>query len=226
MFSHLAVHSSQRQNPLLKSLRAVQYTINDAISPAHYLISDSCCALFLSLKYHVIHPNYIIERITELKRNYQQKLLLLLIDHLVYEQILKELTMVATRTDFTLLVAWTYDDAAQHIANYRLNFDKPPDLIRGPVHVPTTSKATGSDKTVASVVDLNHQSLVDALTNVKAVNRTDAVTLLSTFDTFENIVNAGVNNLTLCPGISMKKAHRLHQLFNKPFVKGKESELN
>lgn len=185
----------------------MRYVLNDSIAPAHYLLSDSCCALFLSLKYHVIHPDYIYERINELQHKYQLKILLVMVDHIIYETHLKELTLLAVRTNFTLMLAWTYEEAARHIENYRNSAEKSPDVIRGCFEDGTKSTSANQQ-----------QSLVDALTSVKSVNRTDAVTLMSTFETFENIIKANMDELTVCPGISMVKARRLHTLFNKPLL--------
>lgn len=205
----LTVNSNQRQNPLLQQLRFSRYAFNDSISPAHYLLFDSCCALFLSLKYHVIHPSYIYDKVAELRNKYQLKILLVLVDHLIYEPSLKELTLMAVRTNFTLLVAWSYEEAARHLDNYRMNAEKPPDAIMGRNFEDNSKNGKGK----------NLQSLTEALTSVKAVNRTDAITLLSTFETLENLVSANTDELTICPGISMVKARRLHTLFNKPFIK-------
>ena len=35
-------------------------------TPADYVMSDTACALFLSLRYHQLHPNYIARRLGEL----------------------------------------------------------------------------------------------------------------------------------------------------------------
>lgn len=130
-----------------------------------------------------------------------------MIDHLIYDALLKELTILSIRTNFTLLICWNYDEAAKHIENYRLNIDKSAEIIMG--------KNFNTNQTNNAV---NQQSLTDALTSIKGINRTDAVTLLSTFETFENLVNANSDEISLCPGISMVKAERLHAIFNKPFI--------
>ena len=59
--------------------------------------------------------------------------------------------------------------------------------------------------------------VADALTTVKGVNKTDATTLLTTFDSFASIVRADEEKLLLCPGMGPLKAKRLHQLFDAPF---------
>jgi DNA excision repair protein ERCC-1 len=54
-----------------------------------------------------------------------------------------------------------------------------------------------------------YQCLVEALTSVKSINKTDAVSLISMFDTFENIVKADEEELTLCPGMASLKVYFL-----------------
>lgn len=203
------MNPNQKQNPLLQNLKSTRYVINESISPAHYVLFDSCCALFLSLKYHAIHPDFIYERINELKNKFQLKILLVLIDHIVYESILKELSILSVRTNFTMMLAWNYEEAAKHIENYRLNADKPPDVIMG----------RSFEENSKSNPTTGQQGLVDALTSIKSVNRTDAVTLLSTFESLANVIHANTDELTICPGISIVKARRLHSIFHRKFIK-------
>ncbi|KAH9406076.1 hypothetical protein TYRP_013676 [Tyrophagus putrescentiae] len=198
----ILVNSNQQKNPLLQSLRSVRY-------------------------YHVIHPEYIYERVNELSRGgglYQLKVLLVMVDHVVYEAHLKELTILAVRTNWTLLVAWTYEEAARHIEHLRVNAEKPADVIMGRFDdglgcgtTSTSTSSTGNSSSSSSKAFSMNQSLVDALTSVKSVNRTDAATLLGSFDTFGDLVRANTDLLTCCPGISMVKAKRLQTLFQKPF---------
>ena len=62
-----------------------------------------------------------------------------------------------------------------------------------------------------------YSKLIDALTSVKSVNKTDAVTLLTTFGSLENIVKASIEDLTLCPGFGPQKAQRLHKVLHQTF---------
>ena len=54
------------------------------------------------------------------------------------------------------------------------------------------------------------------------VNRTDVLTLLSTFGSVENIVRAGEEEMSFCPGLGIHKAKRLHTLLHEPFLKSKK----
>lgn len=203
IYSHFAVNPNQKGNGLLKSLDKIHAIFDENISPAHYVLSDSCCALFISLNYHIIHPNYIGEIVDKVRKSYRLKLLLVLIDHTTFEKHLQNLTMLAIRTDFTLLVGWSFDDMARHITNYRLSAGKPADMIKG---------LEGGNLQA-------YESLTRALTQVKSVDRLVAANLLANFGTFENLVKADVDGLKMCDNISDTKAERLKQFFDKPFIR-------
>ena len=46
--------SNQRGNPLLKSIRNVPWEYGDIVPD--YVMGHTCCALFLSLRYHNLNP--------------------------------------------------------------------------------------------------------------------------------------------------------------------------
>ena len=60
-------------------------------------------------------------------------------------------------------------------------------------------------------------TLIEALTSVKSVNKTDAVTLLGTFKTLDAIARASPEDLALCPGFGPNKARKLHKVFSEQF---------
>jgi len=61
---------------------------------------------------------------------------------------------------------------------------------------------------------------------VKGINKTDVVSLSSTFESLANMATASKDNLALLPGFGPLKAQRLHDLIQLPFVakKSKETE--
>lgn len=61
--------------------------------------------------------------------------------------------------------------------------------------------------------------MANALTTIRAVNKTDAALLLSTFGSLENIFNASLQSLALCPGFAQHKATQLYNTLHKPFRK-------
>lgn len=58
---------------------------------------------------------------------------------------------------------------------------------------------------------------MDALTSIRSVNKTDAVTLLNVFKTLANLIEAKPEQIALCPGIGPQKAKRIHAALHEPF---------
>jgi DNA excision repair protein ERCC-1 len=114
----------------------------------------------------------------------------------------QELNKIAVLTNCTLMLAWSFEEAARYLETYKAFESKPPDMLMERVEKDYQSK------------------LVDALTTAKAVNKTDVVMLSEAFGTLTDIINASVDELVLCPGLGQRKAQRLHALFHEPFVSG------
>ncbi len=70
----IQVSPRQRGNPVLKEIRNVPWAY--AETSADFLLSEKTCALFLSLKYHLLHPDYLPRRLRELSTSQPQRLLL------------------------------------------------------------------------------------------------------------------------------------------------------
>ena len=206
--SSLLVHSRQRGNPLLKHFRQVKWEYSDMIlGGADYSMSRSSCALFLSLRYHTLNPNYIYDRLKSNKLPYQLKILLVQCDVNDPSQSLKELARLCNLYDLTLLVSWTDEESAKYLETYR--------IMEG--------------KSAENLMDTQqHQSndyltkFIDMITQVKSVNKTDAQTLLHAFGSVESILNATNEQLCVCPGLGTLKAQRLYQAFKQPFKRQKQ----
>lgn len=65
----------QRGNPLLKHIRNVPYEFGEVVPD--YVMGATTCAIFLSLRYHRLNPQYIHERLKILGQQYQLRVLLL-----------------------------------------------------------------------------------------------------------------------------------------------------
>lgn len=77
---------------------------------------------------------------------------------------------------------------------------------------------------IFSFTSLSYFQLINALTTVRSVNKTDAMTLLTTFGTFEDIIQAPSGSLALCPGFGPQKAQRLHKTLHETFLQQKNTE--
>ncbi|XP_064405724.1 DNA excision repair protein ERCC-1-like isoform X3 [Halichondria panicea] len=186
----------------MKHVRNVPWELGD-IAP-DFELGRTVCALFLSVRYHSLHPDYIHCRLKELGKQYELRILLVYVDTTESHHALQELTKMALLADLTLILAWSPEEAARYLETYKAYENKPPDLIM---------ERTDSDFS---------SRVIDSLTTVKKVNKTDAATLLNNFKTMEKLVQASKEELTMCPGLGPQKAQRLYDLFHEPFLRTKK----
>uniref|UniRef100_A0A8B9NJE4 DNA excision repair protein ERCC-1 n=1 Tax=Accipiter nisus TaxID=211598 RepID=A0A8B9NJE4_9AVES len=197
--SSIIVSPRQRGNPVLKFIRNVPWEFGDVVPD--YVLGQSTCALFLSLRYHHLNPGYIHDRLRHLGRSYGLQLLLLQVDVKDPHQALKELAKICILADCTLLVAWSPEEAGRYLETYKAYEQKPPDLLKERVEQDFLSRMT------------------DCLTSIKSVNKTDALSLLTTFGSLAAVVDASREDLSLCPGVGPQKAKRLFDVLHEPFLK-------
>uniref|UniRef100_UPI0037E953A0 DNA excision repair protein ERCC-1 n=1 Tax=Semicossyphus pulcher TaxID=241346 RepID=UPI0037E953A0 len=202
--SSIIVSPRQRGNPILKFVRSAPWEFGD-VAP-DYVLGLTTCALFLSLRYHNLNPNYIHERLKQLGQTFTLRVLLVQVDVKDPHHALKELARICIMADCTLILAWSPEEAGRYLETYKSYENKPADLLKEQVEKNYLSKVT------------------DCLTTVKSINKTDAITLLSTFSSIEGIISASKEDLVLCPGLGPQKARRLYDVLHKPFLKSKIKE--
>ncbi|XP_021001578.1 DNA excision repair protein ERCC-1 [Parasteatoda tepidariorum] len=200
-YSAILVNPRQRGNPLLKHIRNVPWEFGE-IEP-DYVIGKTSCALFLSLRYHNLYPNYIHDRLKALGKSYNLRVLLVQVDVTEPNPPLKDLSVISILADCTLMVCWSAEEAGSYLETYKMFENKSADFIK---------KRQDND---------NYSQLVDCLTTIRSINKTDAMVLLSTFKTLKGIVSASVEELTLCHGMGPLKANRLYEALRKPLKKEK-----
>lgn len=198
----ILVNPRQRGNPLLKHIRNVPWEY-DEIEP-DYIMGKTTCALFLSMRYHNLFPNYIHERLKSLGKSFSLRILLVQVDVLEPVHPLKDLSVIAILADCTLMVAWSAEEAGNYLETYKMYENKSADLIK---------EKQGTD---------NYSQLIDCLTSIRSINKTDAMVLLSTFGTLEKIIQASVADLSMCPGMGPLKAKRLYDALQKPLKNEKK----
>ncbi|XP_005001376.1 DNA excision repair protein ERCC-1 isoform X1 [Cavia porcellus] len=195
----IIVSPRQRGNPVLKFVRNVPWEFGEVIPD--YVLGQSTCALFLSLRYHNLHPDYIHERLQSLGKNFALRILLVQVDVKDPQQALKELAKMCILADCTLILAWSPEEAGRYLETYKAYEQKPADLLMEKLEQNFVSRIT------------------ECLTTVKSVNKTDSQTLLSTFGSLEQLMAASRQDLALCPGLGPQKARRLFDVLHEPFLK-------
>lgn len=73
------VNPKQRGNPILKSITNVPWEFDDSIIP-DYVVGVTTGILFLSLRYHQLNPDYIHNRLKELGKRFELRVLLVQVD--------------------------------------------------------------------------------------------------------------------------------------------------
>ncbi|KAJ3110003.1 ssDNA endonuclease and repair protein rad10 [Phlyctochytrium bullatum] len=199
----ILVNARQKGNPVLKHVKAVSWEYADIIPD--FQVGVTSCVLFLSLRYHRLHPEYIYERMKGVQHQYLLRILLVVVDIEDHQQSLRELTKGCILGGFTLFLSWSNADAGRYIEIFKLNEHRSADLIKERVDQDTLSRLT------------------DCLTQIKSVNRTDVVTLVSTFGSLRNIMNATPEELSLCPGFGDQKVRRVIEAFNTLFLQTKSA---
>ncbi|QRV94466.1 DNA excision repair protein ERCC-1 [Ceratobasidium sp. AG-Ba] len=201
--SHVIVSTRQKGNPVLEH---VKHTWEYGDIVADYQVGATTGVLYLSLKYHHLHPQYILNRFEKLGRTYDLRILLILCDT-EHQNSIKELTKACLLNQITVMVAWSAEEAGYYLGTYKKFEFRSHQLIK-------------------ERVDADYTSLLRAaLTTIRGVNKTDVMTLRTNFGSFKNIAHATTEDLQLCPGFGPTKVRRLREAFNKPFYSSGQKPL-
>jgi DNA excision repair protein ERCC-1 len=195
--SSILVSPRQKGNPILNSVRAVAWEYSDI--PADYVLGATTCALFLSLKYHRLHPEYIYNRIRDLKGQYQLRVLLVMVDIENHEESLRELSKTSLINNVTIMLTWSAQEAGRYLELFK-TFEH-----AAPTSIKAQQSSTYSD------------SMVEFITVPRSINKTDAVGLVSNFGSIRTAVNAGPEEIGLIAGWGTKKVQRWCNSVREPF---------
>jgi DNA excision repair protein ERCC-1 len=198
--SAIIVNKVQKGNPVLDQIRNIPWEFGDTL--VDYQVGQTSAVLYLSLKYHRLHPDYIITRLNRIKDRFHLRIMLVNVDIDDHQSTLREVHQISFKHNITIMLAWSVQEAARYLETYKAYEFKPPDLIRAP-------KETGGD------IYMNR--LTEALTQIKSVNKTDVVTLATNVGSFKDICHADQDMFRLLNGFGESKAKRLYEAFRQPF---------
>ena len=205
------VSPRQRGNPVLSHIRNCPWEF--APTPAagappappflaDYLLGPTTCALYLSLRYHLLHPLYLLSRMQPLRSHYTVRLLLLQVDVDDSEPPLIEVTAACFVNGWTLLLGWTVEEIGRWLELFKVMASKGKESLEG-----AAAQDAGDEERVR-----------DALAVVRGVNKTDTAVLMSTFGSITALARASEAELLACVGLGAKKVKRLLMAFNQPFI--------
>lgn len=186
--SGILVSTRQKGNPILNHIKYMQWEYADI--PADYVVGATTCALFLSLKYHRLHPEYIYSRIKLLAGKYLLRVMLIIVDIPNHEESLKELSKTSIVNNMTLVLCWSAPEAAHYLELFKSCEYSQPTAIR------TQQAQSYKD------------SLVEFVTVPRSINKSDAASLISTFGSLQNAVNAQPEQISAVPGWGERKVRQ------------------
>lgn len=160
----ITINPCQRGNPVIGHIRNVSWEFGDTI--ADYEIGIKVGILYLSLKYHKMHSNYIYDRLKNLKRAYQSRILILHIDGKDFSKALRELGRVSTVLDYCLVLAWSYEEAGKYIETFKMFEFKSADSIK--------------ERIPNNFMD----QITACLTEVESISKTNVLTLALNFSVY------------------------------------------
>lgn len=186
--SSILVSKRQKGNPILDHVKLLPWEYADI--PADYELGNTTCALFLSLKYHRLHPEYIYSRIRALGQKYRLRIILIIVDIQNHEDPLKELSKTSIINNLTLILCWSATEAGHYLELFKSSENAQPTAIR--TQHPQSYK----------------DSLVDFATVPRTINKSDAASLISTFGSLQNAVNAQPEQIGAVPGWGERKVRQ------------------
>ncbi|KJZ74589.1 hypothetical protein HIM_05939 [Hirsutella minnesotensis 3608] len=195
--STILVSPRQRGNPVLTSIRSMPWEYSDI--PADFVLGITTCALFLSLKYHRLHTEYIYTRIRNLQGKYNLRVLLTMVDIPNHEDSLRELSKTSLVNNVTLILCWSAAEAARYLELYKSYENANFAAIRG--------------QQASSYAD----RLIEFVTVPRSLNKSDAVALVANFGSLKNAINADAEQLGSLSGWGGVKVKRWCSAIDEPF---------
>lgn len=189
----------QQANPVLKYFSSVPFCLAPVVPD--FLVGVGACVVFLSLKYHRLHPKQLVQRLLPLQRHRElKKRFLLLVNDVegAYAS-LAQVILHALHYGFILLVAASSAEAAELLQQLKASENRAADSLQ-----PT--------------LDARHAPrCAEVLRVLPSINRADFVSLAKEFGCMRHILLAQQQQLQQCPGIGPKKVRALVAAFQEPF---------
>lgn len=191
------VSKSQNGNPLLRHIRNVRWQVADVVPD--FVLNSEACVLFISLRYHLLHPTYLPAKIAVLQRGFRLRVVLCQVDTEDVVKPLGEVNKTAAMGNCSLLCAWSPEEAGRYIETLKAFEKKAPDIIKERVETDYVGRLNG------------------VLTSIRGVNKTDATSLGANFGSLAGVLRASESELAATPGLGPTKVRRIKDAFHAPF---------
>lgn len=197
----IIAHTRQRANPALRFVKQVPLEFADHIIP-DFELGEATWALFLSLKYHLLHQTYLAGRCASIARGAASssssatsqpqmaatrlRLILILVDVDDCEKILEDLTVFANAQAWTIILAWSNQEVGRYLETFKAYEKKSADVLK-------------------ERLDSDAERFHDCFAQVRSINKSDINTLAQSFGSFAGVCGASAESLALLPGLGPKK---------------------
>jgi DNA excision repair protein ERCC-1 len=139
----LSISLRQQGNPMIPTLQSnSEVTFIDS-SVADFMIGKDLAVLFLTLKYHRQHPDYLTERLRGFRGSFPVRLLLFLVNDENPDRVISRLTSIGFANNLNLILAFTYEEAARWLLTLYNTQDSGVDDLRAmnESHIETATDA-------------------------------------------------------------------------------------
>uniref|UniRef100_A0A0M3JRU4 DNA excision repair protein ERCC-1 (inferred by orthology to a human protein) n=1 Tax=Anisakis simplex TaxID=6269 RepID=A0A0M3JRU4_ANISI len=203
----------QEGNPILKYIRNIPFEWTDI--KADFEVGREMGILYLSLKWHKLHPCYIESRMASDLNEYAIKVLLVLVNIDQYSM-LRELNLLCYQANLKLVLCYSAGEAAEYLEGLHSSRNKNEQNVVDAFQE-KKKKRLGISETSQSTEII--QQAVAFLCSIRSVTTSDAQRLIGTFGSIKAIANADMEKLSLCPGLGPIKAENIYTFFRATFIK-------
>ena len=110
----------QDGNPVLRHVRNVRWQFAPELTP-DFLFSASAAGLFLSLRYHLLHPTYVVERLKQIRSSYRLRVLMCHVDVADPVASLGDVNRAALAGEATLVCAFSLEEAGRYLETFKVS---------------------------------------------------------------------------------------------------------
>ncbi|KAK4054093.1 ssDNA endonuclease and repair protein rad10 [Microbotryomycetes sp. JL201] len=160
----ILVSTVQKGNPVITHIRNVPWEYSEIVSD--YQVGATSGVLYLSLRYHLLHPEYIHVRIQRMGHSYALRIMLVLCDVDNHQAAIRELTKTAA-------------EAAKYLEMYKQLERKAPDVIKERVDSSYISHLTSALTSIRGVNKTDVVTLASNFGTFKNIVSAPAETLMT-----------------------------------------------
>ncbi|ORD98478.1 ERCC1 [Hepatospora eriocheir] len=187
----IKVSSVQKGNVVISYLKQRNWQYDHNIT-CDYEINKTIGVLFLSLKYHVTKPEYVLKRLLKLNKSYRIKILMIHVDVPNYNSVIKPLY---DHQDVTIILCKNQEECVEYIKNFEKSNEGSSEILR------------------------NKESSIERfLLDIPKVTQSEVNRIRSKYTNLISLMNSKETELTETFGVGKRKAKSILDIFNKKFI--------